>query len=207
MQLSQVLKLDCPHCGIRQAAFTIGGQYDYAGKLNSMTRTRPNCSTVLYICPGCSEAVVASARNGTITDLYPEVESETPAHLPNEVERYFEQGVDCLRGNYDAAGMMFRKSLEVGLGIKFPDTKGTLANRIKALSANGALTQDLETWANHIRLEGNEAAHDLFTKAQAEELHSFTDLVLTYLFTLPEIAKKADATRQAKKATDAAQAK
>ncbi|MCD1593377.1 DUF4145 domain-containing protein [Thalassospira xiamenensis] len=209
MQLTPTIKLDCPHCGIRNAAFTLKGQHNYAGNPIALQRSltgsttnilNQNCATALLICPSCNEAVVASARNGTITDLYPEIESENPDHLPSDVERYFEQGVDCLRKNYDAAGMMFRKSLEVGLGKKFPESKGRLVERIKALSKNGSLTQDLATWADHIRLEGNDAAHDEFTKSQAEELHEFTKLVLTYLFTLPEIAKRADAVRQAKKA-------
>lgn len=207
MHLTQVIKLDCPHCDIRKAAFTLKGQHNYSGEQNPTTKARPNCSTVLYICPDCNEGIVASAVNGEIWNLYPNSEINIPEDLPPAVARYFEQGVDCLRGNYDAAGMMFRKSLEVGLGVKFPDSKGGLAERIKGLAKNASLTQDLAEWADHIRLEGNDAAHDQFTKAQAEELHSFTNLVLTYLFTLPEIAKKADAARQAKKGNDIAQAK
>lgn len=204
MQRTPVIRFNCPHCDIRQAAFTVKGQYDYSEEGD---RVAYNGTTALYICPNCNEGIVVTARNGQMHKIYPQPKTHALDGLPPEVERYFKQGVDCLSGNYDAAGMMFRKSLEVGLGNKFPDTKGLLVHRIRELSASGALTQDLAAWADHIRLEGNDAAHDQFTKGQAEELLEFTRLVLNYLFVLPKIAQKADAARQEKKAAAKAETK
>lgn len=55
------------------------------------------------------------------------------------------------------------------------------------LAKEGLITKDMQEWAHKIRLEGNEAIHELEepTKEQAVELQLFTELMLTYLFTLP----------------------
>jgi hypothetical protein len=49
-----------------------------------------------------------------------------------------------------------------GFGLKKIDTetKGVLAARIKKLADDGKLTPDIQEWAGHIRVLGNEAAHD-----------------------------------------------
>jgi Domain of unknown function (DUF4145) len=62
-----------------------------------------------------------------------------------------------------------------------------LAPRIDALATAGKLTEDLRAWAHQIRLDGNNAVHDEkpFTKEEAEELLDFTELFLTYVYTLP----------------------
>jgi hypothetical protein len=45
----------------------------------------------------------------------------------------------------------------------------------------------MKEWAHEIRLLGNDAAHeeDPFTPPEAESLQAFTQLFLTYAFTLP----------------------
>jgi Domain of unknown function (DUF4145) len=62
-----------------------------------------------------------------------------------------------------------------------------LGPRIDALAKAGRLTNDLQKWAHHVRLEGNDAAHDEdpFTGPEAEELLDFTELFLTYVYSLP----------------------
>lgn len=48
-------------------------------------------------------------------------------------------------------------------------------------------------WANQIRFWGNNAAHEdePFTEEDARQMGEFTELFLTYLFTLPEKLAKA----------------
>ncbi len=110
-----------------------------------------------------------------------------PPHTPANVERFFEQGMANLSGQWDAAGAMFRKALDTALTAKFPDIKGSLAQRIQKAGDDGLLTSDMAEWAHEIRRLGNEAVHedDPFSEGDARVLHSFTDLVLRYLFTLP----------------------
>ena len=124
----------------------------------------------------------------TLTKFFPKSqEPSAPDHLPENVKRFFLQGVENVARNQDAAGAMFRKSLDVALKVKCPEATGRLVDRINRAVELGTLTSELGEWAHQIRLEGNEATHgdDPYTPEQAAALHQFTMLVLLYLFTLP----------------------
>ena len=118
--------------------------------------------------------------------------STAPKHTPANVARFFEQAMDNLPKNWDAAGSMFCKALDTGLKSKFPEIKGKLNDRIKEAAAQQKLTPDLAKWAHQIRLDGNDAVHegDPFSKNDAEKLCDFTHLVFLYVFTLPGMLKE-----------------
>jgi hypothetical protein len=122
--------------------------------------------------------------------VYPALEkTAVPEHVPETVATPFIQAVESrVAGHYDAAGAMYRKALDVGLKSIDPKLKGKLYDRIEKLATENKLTPSLKDWAHGIRLDGNDASHeeDPFTKPEADEMHAFTQLVLTYLFTLPE---------------------
>lgn len=92
-----------------------------------------------------------------------------------------------MRGEYDSAGAMFRKTLEVALKGKDPDTSGMLAKRIKSLAEKGILTADLAIWANEIKELGNPAVHDEDEPhpEDVQKLAGLTEMVLRYIYTLP----------------------
>ena len=112
---------------------------------------------------------------------------DAPEHLPPNVKQYFLEAATNVKAAPNAAGAMFRKSVDVALKHVAPEATGTLVKRIDRAAKLGKLTPELEEWAHHVRLEGNDAAHDEdpFTVEEAEALHRFTELVLMYLFTLP----------------------
>ena len=51
----------------------------------------------------------------------------------------------------------------------------------------------MKEWAHHIRLDANDAAHELdeYSETDARQLHIFAQMFLTYAFTLPEMLKRA----------------
>jgi Domain of unknown function (DUF4145) len=98
------------------------------------------------------------------------------------------QGIDNLkRKNFDAAGTMFRKSLDVGLKIINPAGRGSLEKRIDSLPEDMGITPAMKDWAHEIRHLGSDAAHEdePFAPEEAGALQSFMELFLTYAFTLP----------------------
>jgi hypothetical protein len=148
-----------------------------------------------------------------LTDILPRPRlSRAPDHLPDPLPRYFLQAADALkRGDWDASGSMSRKTLDVATKLLMKDAEKQvrdLGPRIDTLAKQGKLTEDLRGcrgWAHHVRLEGNDASHDEdpFTKDEAEELLDFTELFLTYVYTLPRRMKdkmKSPATEAAPKA-------
>jgi hypothetical protein len=116
-----------------------------------------------------------------------------PELLPPEVERIYLQGERNFptEGNEEAAGTMYRKALDIGLKIIDPAVTGTLKARIAALVGQNKLTPSLGEWADQIRLLGNDTAHEIDqpTREELAALRNFSDLVLRYLFTLPEMVK------------------
>ena len=133
----------------------------------------------------------------SVIGVLPLVPNRVPEHLPENIQLYFQQGIDNIsQENWDAAGSMFRKTLESVLKKEFPDNAGLpLIKQIGQASRDGKLTPGLAGWANEIRIWGNDATHaeDPFKAEEAQQMQEFTESVLIYLITLPkklEIAKK-----------------
>jgi len=92
------------------------------------------------------------------------------------------------RKNWNSAGMMFRRTLELATRKLDESLSGkTLAKRIDILGEKNLITPAMKDWAHAIRLDGNDAAHDDedFDAQTATALQSFTETFLLYAFTMP----------------------
>ena len=185
-----ILSANCPYCRTRNVAFTI------LNIANEWYELGMQYQDTFAVCGRCNRAIVATLRAGYLYRMAP-APPKPPSYLPGDVEDYFRQGVDNLSGNYDAAGAMFRAALEAALRGKLPDSKArTLFDLIKEAEEQKKVTPDLAKWAHQIRLGGRDAVHkDPASKDDAKELHDFTELVLLYLHTLPEMLERAQARR------------
>ena len=196
---------DCAGCGARHTAMNaVGVVRGYTGY---------STWNVLLQCNACGRGAVAYVEgNGTTTDptsikgnirdhrdyrvraVHPSRTSAScPAHVPAEAAKDFLEGCDNLADRrFVSAIMMFRRALEIGLKLFTTEIDAwKLEKRIDKLAEARLITPDLQQWAHKIRLEGNDAVHELSapTQEQAEELQLFTELVLLYLFTLPAKVK------------------
>lgn len=67
-----------------------------------------------------------------------------------------------------------------------------LSLRIDNLYKKGGITNTLAEWAHQIRLDGNEAVHEMEgTDEEAREIVNFTKIFLQYVFELPDTIQKA----------------
>ena len=185
---------DCPRCGIRRVAFTIKDEWVIGSESAAgapMGVAYQVCDT-FAICGHCKRGVVATFKANSLDGISPSP-PRPPKHTPTNVARFFEQAMDNLPNNWDAAGGMFRKALDTGLKSKFPKMKGDLCARIKEAAAKQKLTPELAKWSHQIRLGGNDAMHEEepFSEKDAQRLADFTKLVLLYLFTLPGMLDRA----------------
>jgi len=187
-------KADCPRCGTRHVMFWLDqrlASHDLPdGKHDFFAR-----------CGHCDRGVVATyhdhhptknldGRPDEIAPSFPD--TRAPPHTPKKAMESYRQGMENLPGNPDAAGAMFRKTLEVALYERFPDLGGkSLKERIEIAAGKGHLTRDLADWADHIRLDGNNAVHEDITSDQVRNMRIFTELVLRYLFELPGMLEEA----------------
>lgn len=188
------ISFSCPYCRTEKSCFT--------GNAFQQKAPQTNVYNVLMQCGVCGESIVAQIHDpqllqwvngvktiGNLLHVYPKPESPNyPQHLPSNVVRFYQQADDAfMRRNWDSAGTMFRKALDTGLRSLDPSSKGNLQARIDNLPESVGVTSAMKTWAHRIRRLGNDAAHedDPFTEEDAKDLRSFTELFLTYAFTLP----------------------
>lgn len=196
---------DCPHCTTQRIGFTLAAE-------TKLGAPRPKDWTVLYKCNKCQGGLVVeytvqvnhghlspSACNVDpatvgfgVVRFYPgKMPPSTPAFTPEPLANYFKQAVDALQsGSADASGAMSRKVVDVSTQkLLGEDAKKftTIQKRIDELAARNLLTPDLKEWAHVVRLEGNDASHDEdpYTPEEADELLSFVDLYLTYVYAMP----------------------
>ena len=191
---------DCPHCGTKRVGFIIACE-------QSCTKQNPALWDTLAMCGGCGRGVVATfdtrdpgfgpsqcldhglADRLYLVSIHPEPpNTAAPEHTPDNIATFFVEGKECqFNGNWNAAVVMFRKTLEVTLRTKFPDTKGRLYDRIVQAAKQNKLTPELAEWAHHIRILGANAAHedDPFLEEDTHDAANFTNLILQYLYTLP----------------------
>lgn len=197
-----VFTYDCPHCGARKATFAVqkGRRHPDEALVNALG-TCPGCfnpvALIIYLPSGGDVDQLTgdlSTRgrheNGSIESVFPQRKTSiSPEHAPPAAAKSFIEGSDCLSdGRYTSAVAMFRRALEISLKNFSPEIEAwKLEKRIDKLADKGLITADLKTWAHKIRLEGNEAVHeeDEPTREAATELQLFTEMVMTYLYTLP----------------------
>lgn len=135
---------------------------------------------------------------GNDYNFYPKPQSPgIPNYIPENIGKYLLESMDHFaRGFYETSIMVCRKSLDLAtkeLAKTIPNSEKItkLTKRIHLLKDNGIITQDIFDWSLIIRDDGDEATHSdtEFNKESAEELINFTEMLLTYTFTLPKMVE------------------
>ena len=115
--------------------------------------------------------------------------SIAPNHTPPSVAGRFLEGEAAYeRHSWNAAVSMYRSALDIATkSLPGVPAKQSFYTRLKWLADNGRITAEMKTWADRVRLEGNEALHDPddFTEEDARPLRLFTLSFLRYMFELP----------------------
>jgi hypothetical protein len=132
--------------------------------------------------------------------VWPADSGDAPESLPPNVDAFFRQGVSNEKaGNWDAAGAMFRKALDVTTKLVDPElSRKNLFERINALTASGRLTSDVAAWAHEVRIDGNNSVHDDEPESAEDvaAIHQFCRAVLLYMFTLPSLVADRSSRRE-----------
>ena len=203
--------LNCPHCSSKNMGFDLHDsapvrqgsalvwmvflqcRHCHKGVVVEMLDPSPHSDSSPARCSGDPR------EDGfAIIAMFPKDQTATaPEHVNPAIARDFKEALDNLqRGNHTAAGMMFRKCLQRATTALASDPASMkskrLRQRIDMLAKDGRITEAMGEWAHIIRDEGNAATHweeehgeAEFTKEDATELRHFTELFLTYTFTLP----------------------
>ncbi|MGO8843284.1 MAG: DUF4145 domain-containing protein [Methyloceanibacter sp.] len=206
------IKHQCPHCLVQDIALVV-----VAWSPLERNRKRDDTAGVaLLVCPRCSLPSGTRLKRDygdfsygqlgnfagdpttvgwSIAAFWPDPPKPLiPEYLPPDIERVYLQAERnfTVPGNEEASGTMYRKALDVGCKKIDPGLTGTLGAKIKALAAKGKLTKDIEEWSDQVRELGNDAAHEeaALPRKDLEDLRGIAEMVLRYLFTLPNMIKK-----------------
>lgn len=141
----------------------------------------------VYICPNCGGPVFFT-RNG---EQRPSSAFGRPVqNVPGDLNALYEEARRCTReGAYTASVLLCRKMLmNIAVtegakeGLRFVEYVDFLANR-------GYVPPNGRHWVDYIRRKGNEATHEiaLMTKDDAEELITFTEMLLRFIYEFPNM--------------------
>jgi hypothetical protein len=105
------------------------------------------------------------------------------------VKKRFLEGEDAFnRGNWNSAVAMYRSALDIATkSMKDIPKNKNFYERLQWLHDENRITADIRAWADHVRIEGNNALHDPedFVEDDAKPLRLFTEMFLRYVFELP----------------------
>lgn len=135
---------------------------------------------LMYPCPNCG--VPTLFWDGQHPGARPGDDVE---HLPADVARIYDEARDCCRvGAYGGAALLARSLLmHIAVSRKAKEGLG-FVEYVTFLEDGHYTPPDSKEWVDHIRKQGNRAAHSIMaTEAEdAEELIQFLELILRYLY-------------------------
>ena len=203
---------DCPHCLTRGAGFQARFHWQpllgarHGSTLATCGICRGGLTLLSYALNSNAHIDIVQHEVGfpgnafEILETWPRFTGECPANVPSNVRSFYNQGLENIgNGHWDAAGAMFRKSLDVATKTLAPDKRSKrLYDRITELVTDGRLTAPMGEWAHEIRLDGNDSVHDDEPESEqdAKIMHRYTEALLTYTFTLPAMDEANRAKRQ-----------
>ena len=121
--------------------------------------------------------------------IYPQQRNIPLESIPGTVSRPYLAALTALRVQlYEPCVIMCRKCVEA-LCSERGASKGNLSQRLVRIQQDGKIDKILLTWADGLRMIGNDAAHDLnadITIADAKDAIEFVEAILLYVFVLQE---------------------
>jgi hypothetical protein len=153
---------------------------------------RSNGSVRIIICPFC-EGPTHFDKDGA---QFPGVAyGSEVSDVPSSVNSLYDEARNAMSVNaYTAAVMACRKVLMNVAVDQSADENKPFAWYVDWLAENGFLPpKSRESWVDRIRDKGNEANHEikLMSRTEAEEIVSFTEMLLRFVYEFPAKAGEA----------------
>lgn len=185
----------CPHCGIRQVKFEILTVIPLRND-DSIYSAVKKPKDIFAVCENCQRGVAGQAsmfyekksQRVKFSDVVIFSFRSNPfalEHIPPIIRDNFMEGEETLwDSHYNAAGMVFRKALEMGMKNKLPKFEGRLEEFIDKAQEEDLLTKDMANWAHKIRSIGNEAAHEIefSKKRRRRDANIYSPSVALYVY-------------------------
>jgi hypothetical protein len=186
----------CPYCN-SDKGLELKHISKYSDDCYSVNREDPNIyahSGHMFVreCLSCHRLILSDDFGGELPAsmcdksriLYPNLIDS--GNIPIEVRNRIEQARRIKSLNVDAFCLAIRKCIEIICKLNGIE-KGSLFSKLERLCEIHTLPPLVMEAANHIRVLGNQAAHDLedIHPINAEQIEEFLQVLIEYLYILP----------------------
>jgi hypothetical protein len=162
----------------------------------------------IYMCTTCGKLVVAFGVSGPgsqVSEIYP-IPKYVAAEIPEKPKEFLTQAILSVHTPAGAV-MLCASAVDAMLTEKGYKKEGTLNQRINKAVEDHLLTNEMGTWAHHVRLEAIDQRHPeknagFPTQEQAELAIEFTEALAEILFVLPSRVKRGILRAQASAASN-----
>ena len=164
----------CGYCG-KSVASDRGWQTDAGSERHR---------AVIYICPLCKQPSYFYGEEQTPGVSY----GNDVSHLPPDIEALYREARICVASSSYTASVLTCRKLLMSIAVSQGAAEGkTFVHYVEHLASKGYVPPNGRGWVDHIRKKGNEANHEivLMTKPDAEELISFTEMLLKFVYEFP----------------------
>lgn len=104
------------------------------------------------------------------------------------VEALYDEARNCMRVNAFTAAILCCRKLLMNVGVSKGAEQGlNFIEYVDFLAGKNYVPPDGKEWVDHIRTKGNEATHEIQMKSkeEAEELISFIEMLLKFIYEFP----------------------
>jgi hypothetical protein len=180
-------RFDCGYCG-HIVASKEGYSREYeTGPMHN----RIKVTEYIYICPSC-EGPNYFWKDGRRTPGT--LPGEAVQSLPADLQKLYGEARSCCSVNAFTASVLASRKLLMNIAVSKGAKEGLkFIEYVDYLEDNHFAPPESHDWVDHIRKKGNEATHEiaLMNKDDAEELVSFCEMLLKFIYEFPNrMAKK-----------------
>lgn len=169
--------------GIQSHSFTCGHCGNVVASNIGMHRQNATDQRI-YICPYCD-------RPSYITQTI-QIPGVAPGNdvksLPKDIDALYREARNCTAIGSNTAAVLTCRKLLMNIAVEQGAPVGkSFIEYVEFLAASGYVSPKGRGWVDHIRKKGNEATHEihLMSKEDAEDLISFTEMLLKFIFEFP----------------------
>ena len=143
----------------------------------------------IYICHFCCQPTYFDLVGNQIPgSLY----GNKVNSLPSEVETLYNEARTCTSCNAYTASVLCSRKLLMNIAVSKGAEEGLkFIEYVEYLSNKHFIPPNGKDWVDHIRTKGNEATHEIsiMKKEDAEELISFIEMLLKFIYEFPATIK------------------
>lgn len=144
-----------------------------------------NARKRIFLCPHCDKPSFFDGAGSQVPGVAP---GNNIGHLPTELETLYDEARQCVSVNAYTASVLACRKLLMHIGVEQKADQGkNFIYYVEYLANNGFVPPNGKGWVDHIRKKGNEATHEivLMKKEDAEELISFAEMLLKFIYEFP----------------------